>query len=228
MKKPRILMVEDEPTILKTNAAYFEAQGYEVAAAASLSDARAALQETHPDLILLDVMLTDGSGFDFCSEVRQQTSAPIIYLTALGAYEDEERGFALGGDDYVVKPYKLNLLAARVAALLRRTGVASGGRLELPPLSVDTNTGLCLLSGQRVNLSQMELRLLYYFMENFGRRIDRDIIYESVWGMPPMNGSHTVREHVYRLRKKLNMAGPDSYFQITSEGRAYLFGKVRY
>lgn len=133
MRKPRILMVEDEPTILKANAEYFEAQGYEVVTAASLSAAHAALQESLPDVILLDVMLGDGSGFDFCSAARRQTSAPILYLTALDGHEDEERGFALGGDDYVVKPYRLNILAARVAALLRRTGIASGGRLELPP-----------------------------------------------------------------------------------------------
>lgn len=228
MRKPRILMVEDEPTILKANAEYFEAQGYEVVMAASLSAAHAALQESPPDVILLDVMLGDGSGFDFCSAARRQTSAPIIYLTALDGHEDEERGFALGGDDYVVKPYRLNILAARVAALLRRTGIASGGRLELPPLSVDTKTGLCQLSGRDIKLSQMELRLLYFFMENFGKRLDRDVIYESVWGLPALEGTHTVKEHVYRLRKKLDMASPDSYFQITSEGGAYLFGKVRY
>lgn len=228
MRKPCILMVEDEPTILQVNAEYFGAQGYDVVTAASLGAARTALEESPPDLILLDVMLTDGSGFDFCREVRRQTSAPIIYLTALGAPEDEERGFALGCDDYVTKPYQPNILAARVAALLRRTGAASGGRLEMPPLSVDTKTGLCVLDGADIRLAQMELRLLYFFMENFGKRLDHDTIYENVWGMPAIEGSHTVKEHVYRLRKKLDMTSPDSYFQITSEGGVYLFGKVRY
>lgn len=221
-------MVEDELTILKANAEYLQAQGYDVVTAASLREARAALLEFPPDLILLDVMLPDGSGFDFCQEARKQTSAPVIYLTALDSHTDEERGFALGGDDYVIKPYRLNILSARIAALLRRTGVASGGRLEIPPLSVDIKNGVCMLDGEQIALSKMELRLLYFFMENFGRRIARDQIYENVWGLPVLEGSHTVKEHVYRLRKKLDMASIDSYFQITSEGGSYLFGKVRY
>ena len=228
MGKPHILMVEDEPAILKANAEHMRARGYEVTATASLSAAWAAFQNSPPDLILLDVMLGDGLGFDFCDKVRRQSSAPIIYLTALGRYEDEERGFALGGDDYIIKPYNLNILAARIAALLRRVGSASGGRLEIPPLCVDIQAGLCRLSGRRVFLSRMELQLLYFFMENFGRRIERDVLYEKVWGMPAMEGSHTVKEHIYRLRKKLDMANPNSYFQIVSEGKAYLFGKIRY
>lgn len=228
MHKPCILMVEDEPTILHSNAEYFRAQGYNVIACANLCDARMAFMETPPDLILLDVMLTDGSGFDFCSEVRRQSSAPIIYLTALNSPEDEALGFSLGCDDYVSKPFLPNILAARVAALLRRVGSISGGRLEIPPLSVDTKTGLCILAGRNIQLTPMELRLLYYFMEHFGKRLAHNTIYESVWGMPATKGSHTVKEHVYRLRKKLDMSSPDSYFQIVSEGGVYLFGKVRY
>lgn len=228
MESPHILMVEDEPAILKANAEYMRTQGYQVTAVASLSSAWAAIQNSPPDLILLDVMLGDGSGFDFCNKIRQQSSAPIVYLTALGGSEDEERGFALGGDDYIIKPYNLNILAARVAALLRRTGRASGGRLEIPPLIVDIKASLCTLSGQRIFLSRMELQLLYFFMENFGRRIERDVLYEKVWGLPALEGSHTVKEHIYRLRKKLDMANPNSYFQIVSEGKTYLFGKIRY
>ena len=228
MKKSCILMVEDEPAMLKMNAEYFEGQGYTVTAAATLAEARAALHDSPPDLVLLDVMLPDGSGFDFCREVRQLSAAPVIFLTALGDSTDEEQGFALGGDDYVVKPYQISVLAARVTALLRRAGAISWGRLEIPPLSVDTRVGRCLLDGRQINLSQMELRLLYFMMENFGKRLHRDAIYESVWGTSAQSNSHTVREHIYRLRKKLDMSSPDSYFQITSEDKEYLFGKVRY
>lgn len=228
MDGPHILMVEDEPTILKANAEHLRSLGYRVTAVASLSAAWAAFLNSPPDLILLDVMMGDGSGFDFCNKVRQQSSAPIVYLTALGASEDEERGFALGGDDYIVKPYNPNILAARIAVLLRRTGSAFGGRLEIPPLTADIRLGLCTLSGRRIFLSHMELQLLYFFMENFGRRIERDVLYETVWGMPAIEGSHTVKEHVYRLRKKLDMANPNSYFQIVAAGKTYLFGKIRY
>jgi DNA-binding response OmpR family regulator len=228
MGKPRILMVEDEPAILKANAEHLCLHGYDVTQASCIADAWASFENSVPDLILLDVMLGDGSGFDFCNRVRQQSSAPIVYLTALGSYKDEELGFALGGDDYIVKPYNLNVLTARIAALLRRVGVPSGGRLEIPPLSVDITTAQCKLLERNIELSRMELLLLYFFMENFGRRIEHDVLYEKVWGMPAMPGSHTVKEHVYRLRKKLDLANPNSNFQLIAEGKTYLFGKIRY
>jgi DNA-binding response OmpR family regulator len=229
MGNARILIVEDESSLLKANKDFFEGQGYEVSAAATVAAARQVLRETPPDLILLDVMLPDGSGFDFCREVREVSSAPVIFATALGDLKDEEQGFALGGDDYIIKPYDLNRLAVRVAAILRRTIDTAPGRVEIPPLSADPATGLCVLDGENIILPPMELRLLHYFMKNPNKMIHRDKIYEDVWGADALDSVQTVKEHVYRLRKKLGMTdNPDGWFKISSEKQSYMFSKIRY
>jgi DNA-binding response OmpR family regulator len=228
MDTARILLVEDEASLLKANTGFFREQGYEVCAANSLAAARRMLQETPPDLVVLDVMLPDGSGFDFCREVREHSSAPVIFLTALGDLKDEEQGFALGGDDYLVKPYDMNRLGIRAAAVLRRTTAPSTGPAEIPPLYVNPSSGQCVLSGEKIILSPMELRLLHYFMKNPNKMIHRSKVYEDVWGASPLVITKTVVEHVYRLRKKLGMTSTDSYFKISSEKQDYMFSKIRY
>jgi len=224
----RILLVEDEPSLLKANTLFFSEQGYEVAAADTLESARRLLFEAPPDIVVLDVMLPDGTGFDFCREIREQSTVPVIFLTALGDVQDEEKGFALGGDDYMIKPYDLHRLGLRVAAILRRTMNPDSGRAEIPPLSADPSAGFCILDGENIMLSPMELRLLHYFMKNPNKMLHRDKVYEDVWGLPPQLNTNTVVEHVYRLRKKLDMNNADSYFRIASDKQYYMFSKVRY
>ncbi len=147
MKKVKILMVEDESDVLHINREYFEGKGYEVICASTLNQAGFLLEEHNPDLILLDVMMPDGSGFDFCRKVRQKTNAPIIFLTCRGENESVVNGLLQGGDDYVTKPYDLNVLNARVAAQLRRAGVMTAGRIELPPLTIDFLSGEATRTG---------------------------------------------------------------------------------
>ena len=220
--------MEDEPSLLIANARFFEEKGYEVSSADTLASARRMLREAPPDLIVLDVMLQDGSGFDFCRELRAESSAPVIFLTALGDVKNEEQGFALGGDDYMIKPYDMNRLGLRVAAIMRRTMGQTSIRAEIPPLSVDPAMGRCILNGEEINLSPMELRLLHYFMKCPNKMIHREKVYEDVWGMSSQVITSTVVEHVYRLRKKLGMTEPDSYFRIFSEKQNYMFSKIRY
>jgi two-component system phosphate regulon response regulator PhoB len=122
----------------------------------------------------------------------------------------------------------MNRLGIRVAAMLRRTTIQSTGRAEIPPLYVDPAAGNCVLNGKHISLSPMELRLLHYFMKNPNKMIHRNKVYEDVWGASPLAITNTVVEHVYRLRKKLGMTEPDSYFQISSEKQDYMFSKIRY
>ena len=228
MKKVGILMVDDEVDVLAINKEFFEGRGYEVNCAATLEQARFQLEEHSPDVILLDVMMPDGSGFDFCKELRQKTNAPIIFLTCRDENESVVKGLLQGGDDYVAKPYDLNVLSARVGAQLRRTGVMAAGKIELFPLSVDYLLGEATLDGERILLTQKELQLLGCFALFSGRRLSYDEIYRRAWGGSSPGAAHTVAVHVANLRKKLGADG-GGWFELSNSGKGeYIFSKVRY
>lgn len=228
MKKATLLMVEDEANVLAINREYFEGKGYAVIGADTLAQARFQLEEHSPDLILLDVMMPDGSGFEFCSELRQKTNAPIIFLTCRDENESVVKGLLKGGDDYVTKPYDLNVLSARVGAQLRRTGFMNAGKIELFPLTVDFLSGEAALEGRRIPLTQKELQLLGCFALFAGRRLGYDEIYRRAWGGSSPGAAHTVAVHVANLRKKLGADGA-GWFELSNSGKGeYVFSKVRY
>jgi DNA-binding response OmpR family regulator len=162
-------------------------------------------------------MLPDGSGFDFCREIRAFTAAPVIYLTGRDENGDIVRGLNIGGDDYLTKPYDLNVLGAHVSAQLRRAGVFSGGRIEVPPLVVDLMAGTASIRGAAVALSKKELQLLACLAAHLGRRVGSGELYEAVWGAPSNDAVHTVAEHIYRLKKKLKIEDRNSPLKIVSE-----------
>lgn len=228
MKTIKLLMIEDEADVLEINREYFEGKGYEVVCAATLVKARFLLEEHAPDLILLDVMMPDGSGFDFCSELRQKTNAPIIFLTCRDENESVVRGLLQGGDDYVTKPYDLNILNARVAAQLRRSGIMTAGKIELAPLVIDFLSGEVTLDGERISLTQKELQLLGCFALFAGRRLSVEEIYRRAWGEVSLGSTGTIKTHVANLRKKLRL-DDSGWFELTSSGRnEYIFSKIRY
>ena len=134
-----ILLVEDDSDIMRINQNFLEKEGYDVHCADSVQQAAFLLEECAPDLVLLDVMLPDGDGMDFCGILRQKTQAPVIFLTARDENDDVIRGFRSGGDDYITKPYDLNVLKARIEAQLRRNAKpeAQHPRIELPGLTID-------------------------------------------------------------------------------------------
>lgn len=228
MNKARLLLVEDEEGVLENNREYFEGKGYAVACADTLSRARFQLEEQHPDLILLDVMMPDGSGFDFCAEARAKTNAPIIFLSCRDENESVVKGLLQGGDDYVTKPCDLNVLGARVAAQLRRAGVMAAGRIELAPLSIDLLSGEALLDGEPLNLTQKELQLLSCFVLFAGRCLSCDELYRRAWGGSPRGASRAITVHVANLRKKLRLE-EKGWFELLNTGREeYIFSKTRY
>lgn len=228
MKKIKLLLIEDEADVLEINREYFEGKGYETICAATLTKARFMLEEYPPDLILLDVMMPDGSGFDFCLELRQKTNAPIIFLTCRDENESVIKGLLQGGDDYVTKPYDLNILNARVAAQLRRTGIMTAGIIELAPLSIDFLSGEATLNGERIPLTQKELQLLGCFALFAGRRLSIEEIYRRAWGEMSPSANGTIKTHVANLRKKLKL-DDSGWFELVSCGRnEYIFSKVRY
>lgn len=228
MKKAKLLMVEDEADVLSINREYFEGKGYEVVCAATFAQARFQLEEHSPDLILLDVMMPDGSGFGFCAELRQKTNAPIVFLTCRDENESVVKGLLQGGDDYVTKPYDLNVLSARVAAQLRRSGVMTAGRIELFPLSIDFLSGEATLDGKHIPLTQKELQLLGCFALFAGRRLSYGEIYRRAWGGSSPGAARTIAVHVANLRKKLGADG-GGWFELVNSGKEeYIFSKVRY
>ncbi|MDL2263592.1 response regulator transcription factor [Synergistaceae bacterium OttesenSCG-928-I11] len=226
MDAPRILIVEDDAELLRSNKRHLESQGYEVVGAESLASARRALVSLPPDLVLLDVQMPDGSGFDFCEEIRRRTSAPIVYLTCRGENEDVVRGLQLGGDDYIVKPFDLEVLSARVFAQLRRAGTGGAGVIELPPLRLDMKKGQAFLNGRAVPLAPKELQLLAFFATSPGKEHSAKELLEAVWGDEGDIATDTVKMHVSRIRKKLGL-GEESPFEIrATRRRGYVFSRV--
>lgn len=228
MSKAKILIVEDEADVLSFNTEYLEDRGYEVFGAQTLAQARFQLEEQLPDLILLDVMMPDGLGWDFCVEIRNKTNAPVIFLTCREESESVVKGLLQGGDDYITKPYDLNVLGARVAAQLRRAGILSAGKIELLPLVIDLLAGEVTLEGERISLTQKEIQLLACFALFAGRRLSCEEIYHRAWGGSMLGASNTIAVHVAKLRKKLKL-DDGSWFELKSTGKEeYIFSKVRY
>lgn len=228
MKKTKLLMIEDEVDVLEINREYFESRNYETVCASTLAQARFQLEEHSPDLILLDVMMPDGSGFDFCTELRRKTNAPIIFLTCRDENESVVKGLLQGADDYVTKPYDLHVLNARVAAQLRRSGIMTAGRIELFPLSLDLLSGEVLLDNQSISLTQKELQLLSCFVLFAGRRLSCEEIYRRSWGTNSPCAARTIAVHVANLRKKLSL-DDGGWFELSNTGKEeYRFCKIRY
>ncbi|MGI6153381.1 MAG: response regulator transcription factor [Christensenellaceae bacterium] len=209
-KKAVVLLVEDNIKILDANERVFLSEGYEVATATSLAQARAALEKVHPDVIVLDIMLPDGSGLDYIAEIRQKTTAPVLLLTALGDKDDLLYGLRAGGDDYIAKPYDIDELVARAGAAIRRDRMirrAPAQAYERGPLRMDTISGQAFLSGEDMLLTQKEFALLLLMAQNSGRMIPAEELYECVWNQPMAGNDHSVKNAIYRLRKKLAGSG---------------------
>ncbi|MGE4353670.1 MAG: response regulator transcription factor [Oscillospiraceae bacterium] len=228
MGKAKILIIEDETDVLALNKEYLESQGYDVFGVQALAQARFHVEEQLPDLILLDVMMPDGMGWDFCAEIREKTNAPVIFLTCRDETDSVVKGLLKGGDDYITKPYDLNVLGARIAAQLRRAGIMSAGKIELFPLVIDLLAGEVTLDGERISLTQKEIQLLACFVLFAGRRLSCEEIYRRAWGGSMPGASNTIAVHVTKLRKKLKL-DDGSCFELRSTGKEeYLFSKVRY
>ena len=228
MEKQRVLVVDDDREIVNAIAINLQNEGYEVLKAYDGLQALDIISTQNIQLIILDVMMPDGSGFGFCSELRQKTNAPVIFLTCRDENESVVKGLLQGGDDYVTKPYDLNVLSARVAAQLRRAGVMTAGRIELFPLAIDFLSGEATLEGKHIPLTQKELQLLGCFALFPGQRLSAEEIYRRAWGEPSPGAAGTVKTHVANLRRKLRL-DDGGWFQLSSAGKnEYIFSKVRY
>ena len=220
-----ILLVEDDSDIMRINRSFLEKEGYSVHCANSVQQASFLLEECIPDLVLLDVMLPDGDGMDFCAILRQKTQAPVIFLTARDENDSIIRGFRSGGDDYITKPYDLNVLKARIEAQLRRNvkPEMQHPRVELPFLTVDLFAGTATLDGNACALPQRELQILYLLASRNGSRISYHEIYQTIYGCDVEDSKNTIRVNISRLKKHLAMDDMSTYeIASTSEGEYVL------
>ncbi len=207
MSEWKILIVDDEERMSRVIADYFRIKGYETCEA---SDGLAALQqfeEFHPDLILLDIMMPKMDGWDVCAHIRQTSSVPIIMLTARGEEADELKGFSLGVDEYITKPFSLKILLARVEAVLRRGSNVIPTVTNATGLSLDAVGRTVQADGHPVELTYTEFELLSYLISNSGIALSRDKILDNVWRYDYYGDARTVDTHIKKLRSKLGDYG---------------------
>jgi len=204
---PRILLVEDEPSLVVTLTDRLEAEGYRVEASGDGDEALARAAAGAFDLVVLDVMLPGRNGFDVCRDLRQRgLQVPILMLTARAQVVDRVVGLKLGADDYLTKPFEMLELLARVEALLRRarTPIApSVGAYAFGDVQVDFRRAEVRRAGQALALSALEYKLLRYFVENRGQVLSREELLDRVWGYDAAAQTRTVDVHVASLRQKV-------------------------
>lgn len=221
-----ILIIEDEPDIRKTIEYNFLKEGFKVSNAGSLADGRAAFFSKSIDLVVLDLMLPDGSGLDLCREIKSNpasSSTPIVILTAKNEEVDKVVGFELGADDYVTKPFSVRELLLRVKAILKRapkSDAALTPEITIGILRVDFDAHVVHVNNNEIKLTALEFKLLKQFLDKRGRVQSRDQLLQDVWGYSSDITTRTVDTHIKRLREKLQEAG--DYIQ-TIRGVGYKF-----
>jgi DNA-binding response OmpR family regulator len=230
MSGERILVVEDEPAVAMGLEYGLKSEGFNVLRAANGKQALALAESSDPHLILLDIRLPDISGFDVCKLLRTRgMRQPILILTARDEELDRVMGLELGADDYVVKPYRLRELIARVRALLRRAYgelavPVSGGKLRFGDVEIDLEKLQVLKNGKIIDLTPTEFRLLRYLVSNPERPFSRADLIETIWGYDSDIGSdRTVDVHMRHVREKLEPDAANPRWLVTVRGIGYKF-----
>lgn len=225
----RILIVEDEPSLVFTLRDTLENEGYEVAVVTDGSEAVEKTIKFNPDLMLLDLMLPGKSGYDICKEIREKGfSYPIIMLTARDQEIDKVTGLNIGADDYITKPFGVKELLARIHARLRRTVEydfrdGSFHRLQLGSVRIDLDEATVQKPGQEVQpLSTREVELIRYLIPRANEAVSRDDLLENVWRYEHTTNTRTVDVHISKLRAKIEMHPDDPRFLVTLHGVGYL------
>jgi two-component system phosphate regulon response regulator PhoB len=226
MQKPLIMIVEDEEPLTLLLRYNFEAEGFEVESASRGDEAAIRLRERVPDLVVLDWMLPGLSGIELCRQLRARAETaqlPILMLTARGEEDERIRGLATGADDYVVKPFSVPELMARVKALLRRARPdAISPVLKAGDLELDRETFRVRRAGREVHLGPTEFRLLEFLMKSPGRVFSREQLLDGVWGRGVYVDERTVDVHIGRLRRAVNRGrGRDPIRTVRGAGYSF-------
>jgi two-component system, OmpR family, response regulator RegX3 len=227
-----ILMVEDEESITVPLAEALAREGFDTEVAGTVAEALELAGRAAPDLVLLDVMLPDGSGYDVCRELRRESRVPIIMLTARGEETDKVVGLELGADDYIVKPFSAREVAARIRAVLRRAGETAAAAtpskdapaaLEVGDLRLDPSRRSATLDGDELDLTRKEFELLELLMREAGSVITRERLIDEVWDVNWFGSTKTLDVHVSGLRRKLGDDPSSPCYLHTVRGVGFRF-----
>jgi two-component system KDP operon response regulator KdpE len=219
---PRILVVDDEPHIVRGLKIILRTAGYTVEAAENKAQALASLASRPPDAVVLDLVLPDGQGVDVCREVRRWSGLPIVVLSAVGDEREKVRALDAGADDYVTKPFGTDELLARLRAVLRRSGDGGGSSvLTIGELSIDLGDRRVLRAGAEVHLTPIEFDLLRVLAQNQGRLVTHRMLLREVWGPEYADATHYLRVHVAHIRAKLEADPSRPRYLVTEPGVGY-------
>jgi DNA-binding response OmpR family regulator len=220
----KLLIVDDEPTILETVENKLRKEGFSTFVADSAEEGMRLFRRVKPDLVILDIMLPQRSGYDFCRAIRRDSQTPIIFLSAKADEADRIKGLELGADDYMVKPFNLSELAARVKAILRRaTGEPVKEVIERGNLKIDPRSHEAWIDDKPLNLSPKEFALVYFLARNAGQVFSREALLDRVWGRDAFVSARTVDVHIRWLRTRIEQDAQNPVRLITVRGVGYKF-----
>jgi two-component system KDP operon response regulator KdpE len=217
----RILVVDDEPQILRALQTNLRGAGYEVETAATAQEALAKAAMRPPDAIILDLVLPDGRGTDVCRELRQWSDVPVILLSAVGEEREKVAAFDAGADDYVTKPFGIDELLARLRAALRRAVPSGESVIEVADLRIDLEKQSVHRDGKLLSLTPHEFALLRYFAQNRGKLLTHLAILRAVWGPSYQTESHYIHVYVSQLRRKIEADPARPRYLLTEPGAGY-------
>ena len=219
MNGKTILLVEDNPKVMRNNITMLKSRGAVVLSAENLAAARDILKSRLPDAAVIDIMLPDGSGLDLLREIRSVSNLPVLLLTAKGESADVVTGLSLGADDYLAKPYDIDVFAARVEALLRRARTVNEN-IAVGQLRFDLLSNQAVYGGKDLLLTQKEFSLLLMLTQNEKKTLAAEYLFEKVWGQPLNNDTSALRLQISNLKKKLFAVTEDITIE-TTRGEGY-------
>ena len=223
MNKPVVLVVDDEPQILRVMRASLPIRGYEVLTASTAEEALNQLSKQVPDLVILDLAMPEMSGLEVCRRVREFSSVPIIVLSAKGSESDKVAALDLGADDYVTKPFGMDELLARVRAVLRRLSATNDRVLVVGDVTIDIDEHRVVVGGKEIRLTPKEFDVFKYLVNNAGKVVTHRALLQTVWGWESTDQTEYLRVFINQLRRKIEMDAGHPRYLITEPWVGYRF-----
>ena len=222
LKQKRILLVDDEQELLDMVVSILNEDGFQnIQTAKTMKEAIAISEACHPDFAILDVMLPDGNGFNLMEQLKNTSDYPVLFLTARGEDEDKFRGFGLGADDYMVKPFLPKELLFRVNAILRRSYKGENPLVKLQNSEIDFDRAEIIKNGKHISLTAKEHDILAALYRNAGRIVTIDALCEAAWGDNPFGYENSLMAHIRRIREKIETDPSQPVSLITIKGLGY-------